>query len=121
MLLFVNFLSLVFLSSMIILLRKYVVIMFLLVSFLEFCVCCSLMCSLHLLIVCCLCLFSSEPVVDYLTQYSGIVAGDLDRSVSTHHLVTLKQAYVKLRSLVDRGKENKHEGEELWTFAVWHN
>lgn len=50
---------------------------------------------------CCLC--SSEPIVDYLTKYSGISPGDLDRSVSTHHLVTMKSAYIRLRSLVERG------------------
>ncbi len=42
-------------------------------------------------------------MVDYLTRYSGIRPGDLDRAVSTHHLTTLKSAYVRLRSLVDRG------------------
>jgi len=45
----------------------------------------------------------SEPVVDYLTRYSGIQPGDLDRSVSQHHLVSLKSAYLRLRYLADRG------------------
>lgn len=46
---------------------------------------------------------SSEPVVDYLTQWSGIHPGDLDPGRSVHHLVSLKSAYIRLRSLVDRG------------------
>jgi hypothetical protein len=46
---------------------------------------------------------SSEQVVDYLTQYSGITPGDLDRSTSPHYLTTMKHAYVRLRALVERG------------------
>jgi len=45
----------------------------------------------------------SEPIVDYLTRYSGIEPGDLDRSISTRHLVTLKSAYLRLRYLADQG------------------
>ena len=45
----------------------------------------------------------SEPVVNYLTRYSGIKAGDLDPSVSAHHITTMKAAYVKLRQLIDAG------------------
>ncbi|KAG2231202.1 hypothetical protein INT48_005923 [Thamnidium elegans] len=46
---------------------------------------------------------TSEPVVDYLTEFSGIVAGDLDFMQSKHTLVPLKVAYKKLRLLVDLG------------------
>lgn len=46
---------------------------------------------------------TSEPIVDYLTEYSGIVAGDLDFIQSKHTLVPLKVAYKKLRLLVDLG------------------
>jgi PAB-dependent poly(A)-specific ribonuclease subunit 2 len=46
---------------------------------------------------------TSEPVIDYLTDFSGIHAGDLDPHVSEHTLVPLKVAYKKLRLLVDQG------------------
>ncbi|KAK4519134.1 uncharacterized protein ATC70_009366 [Mucor velutinosus] len=46
---------------------------------------------------------TSEPIVDYLTEFSGIVAGDLDRNQSKYTLVPLKVAYKKLRLLVDLG------------------
>ncbi|KAI9273600.1 ubiquitin carboxyl-terminal hydrolase-domain-containing protein [Sporodiniella umbellata] len=46
---------------------------------------------------------TTEPVVDYLTEFSGIVAGDLDIARSKRTLVPLKVAYKKLRLLVDLG------------------
>ncbi|GAA6000190.1 hypothetical protein JCM10207_007897 [Rhodosporidiobolus poonsookiae] len=46
---------------------------------------------------------TSEPVIDYLTEFSGIRAGDLDPVNSRHTLVPLKVAYKKLRALVDLG------------------
>lgn len=45
----------------------------------------------------------SEPVVDYLTAYSGIHPGDLDRSLSPYNLVSLKVAYKKLWLLLNLG------------------
>ena len=44
---------------------------------------------------------TSEPVFDYLTEYSGIKPGDLDPAMSRHRLVPMKAAYKKLRVLLD--------------------
>ncbi|KAL1960354.1 hypothetical protein VTO42DRAFT_8314 [Malbranchea cinnamomea] len=44
-----------------------------------------------------------DTVVDYLTQYSGIKAGDLDPRTSKHNLVPLKVAYKKLWLLLNLG------------------
>ncbi|KAJ3339561.1 poly(A)-specific ribonuclease [Entophlyctis luteolus] len=46
---------------------------------------------------------TSDAIVDYLTEFSGINFGDLDPSTSTRPLVPLKVAYQKLRYLVDAG------------------
>ena len=46
---------------------------------------------------------ATEPVYDYLTQFSGLRAGDLDPAMSQHHLTTLKASYLKLRFLADAG------------------
>lgn len=46
---------------------------------------------------------SKEPIVDYLTSYSGIVHGDLDPRLSKHNLVSLKIAYKKLWILLNLG------------------
>ena len=51
----------------------------------------------------CMCAAQAEPVVDYLTRYSGLHPGDLDPSVSRHHITTMKAAYLQLRQLVDAG------------------
>ncbi|WFC99358.1 poly(A)-specific ribonuclease [Malassezia yamatoensis] len=48
-------------------------------------------------------IYVEEPIVDHLTQFSGIQPGDLDPSTSKATLVTHKTAYKKLRLLVDRG------------------
>lgn len=44
-----------------------------------------------------------EPVVDYLTQFSGVQPGDLDVNRSRYTVVPRKTAYKKLRMLVDMG------------------
>lgn len=46
---------------------------------------------------------NTEPVLDYLTKFSGIEPGDLDPAVSRHHVTNLKLGYYKLRALVDAG------------------
>lgn len=45
----------------------------------------------------------TEPVVDYLTKYSGLQTGDLDPRFSTHDLIPLKFAYKKLWLLLNLG------------------
>ncbi|QDS72369.1 hypothetical protein FKW77_008301 [Venturia effusa] len=45
----------------------------------------------------------TEPVVDHLTQHSGISPGDLDRTTSRHALINLKVAYKKLWLLLNLG------------------
>jgi len=44
-----------------------------------------------------------DKVLDYLTNFSGIVAGDLDARTSQHNLVSLKVAYKKLWILLNLG------------------
>ncbi|KAF3936936.1 hypothetical protein ABW19_dt0207512 [Dactylella cylindrospora] len=46
---------------------------------------------------------TKEPVVDYLTLFSGIEPGDLDPARSKHALVSLKVAYKKLWILLNLG------------------
>jgi PAB-dependent poly(A)-specific ribonuclease subunit 2 len=48
-------------------------------------------------------IISREPIVDYLTSYSGIVPGDLDPRLSKRNLVPLKVAYKKLWILLNLG------------------
>ncbi len=43
-----------------------------------------------------------EPVVDYLTRFSGIVASDLNPKTTRHHLISARFAYLKMRYLVDK-------------------
>lgn len=44
-----------------------------------------------------------EPVVDYLTRFSGLEEGDLDAGRSRHKVSSLKTVYKRLRCLVDAG------------------
>jgi len=48
-----------------------------------------------------------EPVVDYLTRFSGIIEEHLDVNSSPHHLITTRNAYLKLRLLLERYVSNE--------------
>ena len=43
-----------------------------------------------------------EPVMDFLTRFSGITPSDLNPKTSRHHLISARSAYMKMRYLVDR-------------------
>mmetsp|Transcript_12503 Transcript_12503/g.29312 ORF Transcript_12503/g.29312 Transcript_12503/m.29312 type:complete len:1518 (-) Transcript_12503:118-4671(-) len=44
-----------------------------------------------------------EPVADFLTRFSGIIAEDLDVVRSRHRIISTRSAYLQLRYLLDRG------------------
>jgi PAB-dependent poly(A)-specific ribonuclease subunit 2 len=44
-----------------------------------------------------------EPVLDYVTRFSGITEDDLNPHTSKHAVVTQRTAYLKLRYFLDRG------------------
>lgn len=44
-----------------------------------------------------------ERVIDYLTRFSGIVAEDLDPTKTPHNLISTRNAYLKLRFLMEQG------------------
>lgn len=46
---------------------------------------------------------TTVPIVNYLTEFSGIHEGDLDPETSRHYLVSLKYAYKRLHALVRLG------------------
>lgn len=46
---------------------------------------------------------TTDPIVDYLTEFSGIEAGDLDPALTKRDLVTLQTSYKKLWLLLNLG------------------
>jgi PAB-dependent poly(A)-specific ribonuclease subunit 2 len=44
-----------------------------------------------------------EPVVDYLTRFSGIIADDLNPSKARHRIISTRSAYLQLRYLLEKG------------------
>lgn len=61
-----------------------------------------------------------EPVVDYLTRFSGIVPKDLNPKQSPHHLIGTRAAYLKLRFLLERGCIFVGHGlqQDFWTVGL---
>ncbi|KAL0238945.1 hypothetical protein PCE1_004636 [Barthelona sp. PCE] len=49
------------------------------------------------------CIAVDEPVKDHLTRYSGLRKGDLSRTSSSYHLVTLRSVIFLMKTLVDIG------------------
>lgn len=49
------------------------------------------------------CVLPMEPVVDYVTRFSGLTEEDLTPALSRFSLVTHRTAYLKLRHIIDRG------------------
>lgn len=45
----------------------------------------------------------SEPVKDCLTRFSGVREVDIDANKSPHHLISTRDAYLKVRLLKERG------------------
>lgn len=45
----------------------------------------------------------SEPVKDCLTRFSGVREIDIDVNKSPHHLISTRDAYLKVRLLKERG------------------
>ena len=43
-----------------------------------------------------------EPVLDYLTRFSGIRPADLNPRTTSHRLISARHAYAKMRYLVER-------------------
>lgn len=61
-----------------------------------------------------------EPVVDYLTRFSGIVEKDLHPKLSPRHLISSRAAYLKIRCLIERGCifVGHGLGGDFWTLNV---
>jgi len=45
----------------------------------------------------------AEPVIDYVTRFSGLTEDDLNPAVSRHAVVPYRTAYLKLRYFIDSG------------------
>jgi PAB-dependent poly(A)-specific ribonuclease subunit 2 len=45
----------------------------------------------------------TEPVLDYVTRFSGVSPEDLNPTLSRHSIITQRTAYLKLRYLIDNG------------------
>jgi PAB-dependent poly(A)-specific ribonuclease subunit 2 len=48
-------------------------------------------------------ILQTDPVVDFMTRFSGLTAKDLDPQITKHHLTTLKKVYLKLKYLLSMG------------------
>lgn len=57
--------------------------------------------SVPLMLLCDDYVLPAEPVIDYVTRFSGVTCEDLNPTLSTHALISHRAAILKLRCVTD--------------------